>query len=245
MRLLNLIEPEAPRKHQMDFLTLQQVSKTYSPDNTLEVKALKTLDLKIEKKEFLVFSGPSGSGKTTVLNLIGGLDLPTTGKIFLDSTELTALNEAALARERLYNIGFVFQAYNLAAVLTARENIEYIMVLQGIDKKERQNRIDEVASHLGITELLDKRPGQMSGGQQQRVAVARAVVARPKLILADEPTANLDSQSGENLMEMMRSLNREDEITVLFSSHDPMVIEKAKRHIILKDGEIVSDTRPG
>ena len=229
----------------MNFLTLNNVSKIYQEGASIELIALKPVNLEIKKGEFLVFSGPSGSGKTTMLNLIGGLDSPSTGTIYLDSTELTSLGESKLAEERLHNIGFVFQAYNLASVLTAQENIEYIMVLQGIDKKTRHERVHEVAKHLSITELLNKRPAEMSGGQQQRVAVARAVAARPKLILADEPTANLDSNSGENLMEMMRKLNQEDEITVLFSSHDPMVIDKAKRHIVLKDGEIISDDHGG
>ena len=189
----------------------------------------------------MVLSGPSGSGKTTLLNLIGGLDSVSQGSVTLDETTLTDLNESQLSNERLNDIGFVFQAYNLIPVLTTKENIEYVMALQGVSKAKRHERVVEVATILGIENLLDKRPDEMSGGQQQRVAVARAVASKPKLILADEPTANLDSVTAENLMNMMAKLNEDEKITIIFSSHDPMVISKAKRSVILKDGKIFSN----
>ena len=227
----------------MSFLVIEEISKTYKPSKALEVTALDKTNLSFEKGEFAVISGPSGSGKTTLLNMIGGLDSPTTGKIILNDITLTDLKEKKLALQRLQNIGFIFQAYNLIPVLTAEENIEYILILQGVNPKERKERVKSIAERLGIYELLHKRPNEMSGGQQQRVAVARAVVSHPGIILADEPTANLDSKSGENLMKLMSELNQEQKITFIFSSHDPMVISKAKRHIVLKDGKIVSDKK--
>lgn len=227
----------------MSFLEIKEISKVYTPSQEVKVVALDKTTLNFEQGEFAVISGPSGSGKTTLLNMIGGLDKPSTGSILLNEVNLTSLKEKQLALQRLHNIGFIFQAYNLIPVLTAKENIEYIMILQGIEPNERQQRIDDITKKLGIYELLHKRPNEMSGGQQQRVAVARAVVSNPFLILADEPTANLDSASGENLMSLMAKLNREQNITVIFSSHDPMVIQKAKRHIILKDGKVASDKK--
>ncbi|MES0489310.1 MAG: ABC transporter ATP-binding protein [Leptospirales bacterium] len=227
----------------MSFLIVQEISKTYKPSASVEVTALAKTDLTFKQGEFAVISGPSGSGKTTLLNMIGGLDAPTTGKVILNDVILTDLKEKELALQRLQHIGFIFQAYNLIPVLTAEENIEYILILQGVNPKERKERVKVIAEKLGIYELLNKRPNEMSGGQQQRVAVARAVVSHPALILADEPTANLDSQSGENLLKLMADLNREQKITIIFSSHDPMVIGKAKRHIVLKDGKIASDKK--
>ncbi|KIM10872.1 MAG: macrolide ABC transporter ATP-binding protein [Sulfuricurvum sp. PC08-66] len=227
----------------MAFLEITNVDKIYGAKTAIETYGLKNISLSIDEGEFVVLSGPSGSGKTTLLNMIGGLDNVTQGTITLDSVELTSLSEAQLSKARLHDIGFVFQAYNLISVLTAFENIEYVMALQGIDKAARHARVLEVAQTLGIDALLDKRPDQMSGGQQQRVAVARAVASKPKLILADEPTANLDSKTAEDLMNMMARLNEEEKITIIFSSHDPMVIGKAKRSVKLKDGAIASNER--
>ena len=225
----------------MSFLDVIKLEKIYGKGTAIETYALKDVNLDIEEGEFVVLSGPSGSGKTTLLNLIGGLDDVTAGSVTLSGTTLTELNEAQLSNERLKDIGFVFQAYNLIPVLTAKENIEYVMALQGVSKADRELRVHEVAKILSIDDLLDKRPDEMSGGQQQRVAVARAVASKPKLILADEPTANLDSKTAEDLMNMMAKLNVEEKITIIFSSHDPMVISKAKRSVILKDGKIFSN----
>jgi len=224
-----------------NFLQLQKISKIFNPGKETEVFGLTNINLEIAKGEFVVLSGPSGSGKTTLLNIIGGLDAPSNGEVQLDGLILTGLKEKALARERRDHIGFVFQAYNLIPVLTARENIQYIMKLQKKGGAECDARVLEVTTKLGIDTLLDKLPNQMSGGQQQRVAVARAVASRPQLILADEPTANLDSKTAEELMDMMLQLNEDEGVTVLLSSHDPLVISKAKRHIVLKDGEILKD----
>lgn len=229
----------------MPFLDINNLQKIYSEGSANETKALDDINLNFSEGEFIVLSGPSGSGKTTLLNLIGGLDSVSNGSVTLDGTTLTDLDEAQLSNERLQDIGFVFQAYNLIPVLTAKENIEYVMALQGVSKTERTERVLEVATILGIDDLLDKRPDEMSGGQQQRVAVARAVASKPKLILADEPTANLDSVTAENLMNMMAKLNEEENVTIIFSSHDPMVIGKAKRSVILKDGKIFSNDIKG
>ncbi len=227
----------------MEFLKINNLSRVYKQSEEVETVALQPTDLTFRKGDFSVISGPSGSGKTTLLNLIGGLDAPTTGTVELEGTQLTGLSEKELAHQRLTKIGFIFQAYNLVPVLTAHENIEYIMALQGVPVEERKRRVMAIATELGIEHLLQKRPGEMSGGQQQRVAVARAVVAQPRLILADEPTANLDSKTGENLMQLMKGLNQNKDITIIFSSHDPLVISKALYHIELKDGRVVANQR--
>ncbi len=224
-----------------NFLIIENVSKVFNEGTPLELVGLKDINLDIQKGEFVVLSGPSGSGKTTLLNLIGGLDSITKGSINLDGLEIAGLSEDILCDERRDNIGFVFQAYNLIPVFTAYENIEYVMKLQGVDEKSCKERVEEVAKKLGIEQYLHKLPSKLSGGQQQRVAVARAVASKPKLILADEPTANLDSKSALELMDMMERLNEDENITIIFSSHDPMVIKKAKRLIVLKDGEIVKN----
>jgi len=221
-----------------NFLKIKNIYKTFNPQSEIEVKALQNISLEIDKGEFVVLAGPSGSGKTTLLNLIGGLDDATKGEIILDDTTITELDEKRLSKERRDHIGFVFQAYNLVSVLNSKENIEYIMKLQGKSQKECDKRVDEIAKKLGISELLYKLPSHLSGGQQQRVAVARAVASKPKLILADEPTANLDSASAIELMDMMQKLNSNEGITIIFSSHDPMVIDMAKRLITLKDGKV-------
>lgn len=226
-----------------NFLEVKQINKTFRPDKEVDVTALRNVSLDIIQGDFAVLSGPSGSGKTTLLNIIGCLDDSTSGKVILAGRLLTGLSEDELSMVRRDHIGFVFQAYNLIPVLTAKENIEYIMKLQGRSRQECDARSMEVARKLGIEKLLGKLPNQLSGGQQQRVAVARAVAATPKLILADEPTANLDSKTAASLMDMMEQLNSDEGVTIIFSSHDPMVIGKARHSIVLKDGEVVSDER--
>lgn len=226
----------------MNFLTIHNVKKVFNAGSENESNALHSIDLAIGKEEFIVISGPSGSGKTTLLNIIGGLDTPSQGSVELEGTVMTALRENDLALFRREHIGFVFQAYNLIPVLTVKENIEYVMRLMGIEQSVCDARVLEVARELDIDAYLNKLPDHLSGGQQQRVAVARAVASKPKLILADEPTANLDTANGEKLMELMRRLNEEEKITIIFSSHDPMVISKARRSIVLRDGNIIEDT---
>lgn len=226
----------------MNFLTITGLKKVFNEGSENQSTALKGVDLSIGKEEFIVISGPSGSGKSTLLNIIGGLDSPSEGRVELEGTQITDLGENELAVFRREHIGFVFQAYNLIPVLSVKENIEYVMRLLGYSQSECDKRVLEVAKELDIDAYLDKLPDHLSGGQQQRVAVARAVASKPKLILADEPTANLDTKNGEKLMELMRRLNEDEKVTIIFSSHDPMVISKARRSIILRDGEIVEDT---
>ena len=225
------------------FLEVKQISKTFRPDKEVEVAALRNINIAINEGDFAVLSGPSGSGKTTLLNIIGCLDEATEGEVTLEGRRLIGLAEKELSALRRDQIGFVFQAYNLIPVLTAQENIEYIMKLQGRSQEVCDVRVMEVARKLEIETLLKKLPSQLSGGQQQRVAVARAVAATPKLILADEPTANLDSKTAASLMDMMERLNEDEGVTVIFSSHDPLVIGKARHSIVLKDGEVISDER--
>ncbi len=222
-------------------MKLSHVYKTFYPDTPKEVKALSDINLTFEKGEFTTLSGESGSGKTTLLNIIGGLDSATSGEIFFEGEEITAYSEEKMAKLRLHDIGFIFQAYNLIHVLTVRENIGFIMKLLKFDEKEIEARTLELASILQIEDILDKLPGEISGGQQQRVAVARAVASRPKLILADEPTANLDSKNSERLMNMLRTLNEKEHVTVIFASHDKYVLELSKRIIVLADGVVIED----
>ena len=222
-------------------MKLNHVYKTFYPDTPKEVKALTDINLTFEKGEFTTLSGESGSGKTTLLNIIGGLDSATSGQIFLDDEEISAYSEEKMAKLRLHDIGFIFQAYNLIHVLTVRENIGFIMKLLKFDDKKIEARILELASILKIENILDKLPGEISGGQQQRVAVARAVASHPKLILADEPTANLDSKNSERLMNMLRTLNEKEHVTVIFASHDKYVLEQSKRIIVLDDGVVIED----
>lgn len=217
------------------------ISKVYNP-KTIPVYAVNEVHLHLNRGEFTALVGPSGSGKTTLLNLIGGLDRPDHGKIVINGTDITSLSSSQLVRFRLKNIGFVFQSYNLIPVLTARENAEFIMLLQGIPKVERDARIEQLFKQVGLEGLYDRRPSGLSGGQQQRVAVARALASKPQFILADEPTANLDSKSASNLLDVMYKLNQEENMTFIFSTHDQRVIERAKRVITLVDGRIVSDT---
>jgi putative ABC transport system ATP-binding protein len=226
----------------MEIIKCENLEKIYE-DNGVPVRALKGIDLKIEKGEFTVIAGPSGSGKTTLLNLLGALDKPTKGKVFFKGEDITLKKRKELSSLRLRSFGFVFQAYNLIPVLTALENIEFSMMLLGLPEKERKNKAMRLMEELGIAELANKKPNEMSGGQQQRVAVVRAIVNEPEVVFADEPTANLDSATGENLLNLMQKMNEEKNITFIFSSHDKQVMERAKRLLILKDGLIESDEK--
>ncbi|OQP66565.1 macrolide ABC transporter ATP-binding protein [Niastella vici] len=217
------------------------ISKIYNPE-TIPVYAVNNVHLHLLEGEFTALVGPSGSGKTTLLNLIGGLDKPNEGNIYINGTDITKLSAGKLIDFRLHNIGFVFQSFNLIPVLTAKENAEFIMLLQGIKKSEREKRLQQLFKEIGLEDKTDIRPSQLSGGQQQRVAVARALASRPHFILADEPTANLDSVSASNLLDLMEKLNREENMTFLFSTHDQRVIERARRVITLVDGRIASDS---
>lgn len=216
------------------------VSKTYHSGG-VPVQALQGVHLHIEAGEFTALVGPSGSGKSTLLNMIGGLDRPTEGTVVLDGVDITKLPENRLIDFRLRNIGFVFQSFNLIPVLTAQENVGFVLQLQKVPPKVREKRVLELLREVGLEDKTDRKPGELSGGQQQRVAVARALASKPKIILADEPTANLDSKSAERLMDSMAILNREEQITFLFSTHDPRVIRKARRVITLVDGRVASD----
>ncbi|MBU1238304.1 ABC transporter ATP-binding protein [Myxococcota bacterium] len=225
-----------------NIIELKNVIKTYA-QGKIAVKALRGIDLTIEKGEFAAICGPSGSGKTTLLNIIGCLDDATEGEVTVDGMNTNDLSKTARANLRLHKIGFVFQAYNLVPVLTAFENVELVLSLQGVPRAQRVKRVNEILAEVGLSELSSRRPSEMSGGQQQRVAVARAVVAKPALILADEPTANLDSVTGKALLEMMHRLNKEHQITFLFSTHDQMVMEHSERLIHIVDGGIAKDER--
>jgi putative ABC transport system ATP-binding protein len=220
----------------------EHLDKTYQ-DEGVPVRALKEVNLQVEKGEFLAIAGPSGSGKSTLLNLIGGLDEPTSGKVFLEGVDLGTLSKGKLAQVRLLKLGFVFQAYNLIPVLTAAENVEFVLMQQGIPEKQRRKKTIKLLEEMGIGEYADRRPNAMSGGQQQRVAVARAIASEPMLVLADEPTANLDSETAGSLLDLMRNLNQTKGITFIFSTHDPMVMERAERLVKLKDGKIIGDER--
>ncbi|MBI5371350.1 MAG: ABC transporter ATP-binding protein [Sphingobacteriales bacterium] len=213
-------------------------------EKTIPVYALNGVHLHIEEGEFTAIKGPSGSGKTTLLNMIGGLDSPTGGWVEINGTNITGLKGGALIDFRLHNIGFVFQSYNLIPVLTAWENIEFILLLQKRPATERRKRVNELLAQVGLNDKARKRPAELSGGQQQRVAVARALAPKPQFILADEPTANLDSVSASNLLDIMDKLNKEENITFIFSTHDQRVIDRARRVITLEDGKIVADTAP-
>ena len=225
----------------MSFIvSCQSVSKTYG-EGTLEVHAVRDLSLNVNKGEFLSLSGPSGSGKTTLLNLIGGLDQASSGEIIVDGQHIEHMAKGQLADLRLNRIGFVFQAYNLIPVLSAYENVEFIMQLQGISSQERRRRAQEILSEVGLEGLGERRPAQLSGGQQQRVAVARAIVSRPAIVLADEPTANLDSHTSDELLATMQQLNEKHNITFIVATHDPKVIEFTKRRVKMRDGKIQQD----
>ncbi len=219
------------------------VSRIYNPE-TIPVYAVNNVHLHLSKGEFTALVGPSGSGKTTLLNLIGGLDRPDSGNIIINHVDITKLSPNQLINFRLHNIGFVFQSFNLIPVLTARENVEMIMHLQKMKRSDRDVRIRQLFEEVQLSDKLNSRPSELSGGQQQRVAVARALASKPKFVLADEPTANLDSKSASNLLDIMAKLNQEEQITFLFSTHDQRVIERARRVITLVDGKIASDTQP-
>jgi len=224
----------------MSIISASNIKKVYDPDK-IAVHALRGIDLEINEGEFTAIVGPSGSGKTTLLNIIGGLDRPSDGKIEIAGTDISKLSDNEMIDFRKDNIGFVFQAYNLIPVLTAKENIEFVMVLQKRSQAERDQRTKELLDAVGLTDKTDKRPSELSGGQQQRVAVARAVASKPRFILADEPTANLDSESTAGLLDMMAQLNREEGVTFVFSTHDQRVIDRAKRIVTLVDGKIATD----
>mgnify|MGYP000176567352 CR=1 FL=1 len=209
----------------------------------ITVKALDGVDFDLEPGEFTTLMGPSGSGKTTLLNQIGGLDQPDAGTITIDGTEISKLSSSQLADVRLRKLGFVFQSYNLVPVLSAYENAEFVLLLQGMPPAERKKRVMETLHAVGLQGMEHRRPGELSGGQQQRVAVARAIAGRPALVLADEPTANLDSKTSESLIDLMRTLNAEHGITFLFSTHDPRIMDAAKRVIRMEDGKITNDER--
>ena len=220
----------------------KNLSKIYNPGK-FEVKAVNDVNSLFKEGEFTSVVGPSGSGKTTFLNCVGGLDNPTSGDVYKAGENITRLSGSNIIQYRLKNIGFVFQSYNLIPVLSAKENIEMIMLLQGIDEKSRRLRTDELLNQVDLYEMKDRRPSELSGGQQQRVAVARALASKPKFILADEPTANLDTASTSNLLDIMSKLNENEKITFIFSTHDQRVIDRARRVVTLEDGKIVSDTK--
>ncbi len=226
----------------MNIIEIKNLHKIYNSDSVL-VHAVNGVDLSFEEGEFSAIVGPSGSGKTTLLNLIGGLDDATEGSVTIDNVEIEKLSARKLTDFRMKNIGFVFQAYNLIPVLTAKENIEFIMHLQGRNKNDRDARTSELLKAVGLGGMENRRPSKLSGGQQQRVAVARALASKPKFVLADEPTANLDSKSTENLLDIMEQLNKEEKITFIFSTHDQRVVNKARRVITIEDGKIISDVR--
>ena len=221
---------------------LEGVTKVYERES-VAVNALAGVDLEIRTGDFAVLVGPSGSGKTTLLNMIGGLDTPTTGRVWVAGTEIGGMTKSELSRMRLKSIGFVFQEFNLIPVLSAIENAEFVMLLQGVPPTERRARAESLLKELGLEGMEHRRPNELSGGQQQRVAVARALAAEPLILLPDEPTANLDSKAGAALMDLMRRLNAERNATFVFSTHDPMVVERARRVIRLRDGRVEADER--
>ncbi len=224
----------------MALIKIKNVIKIYD-DNAVPVKALNDVNLSIEPEEFTAIVGPSGSGKTTLLNVVGGLDKPTSGSIIVDNTDISSFKTDQMINFRLHNIGFVFQAFNLIPVFTAKENVEFIMLLQGVSKQERERKAVEFLEAVDLGDKLNNKPTELSGGQQQRVAVARALASKPSFVLADEPTANLDSVTANSLLDMMEKLNKEHKMTFVFSTHDARVIERAHRVVTLRDGKIESD----
>jgi len=224
----------------MKVIEIKNLHKIYN-ESEHEVHAVRGIDLSFEAGEFAAIAGPSGCGKTTLLNMLGGLDNPSRGEIIIGGTRISDLKSSERINFRLNNIGFVFQAYNLIPVLTAKENVEFIMHLQGKSKSDRDARTRELLEAVGLGDRLNSRPSKLSGGQQQRVAVARALASKPTFVLADEPTANLDSKATENLLDIMENLNRDENITFIFATHDARVIKKARRVISLEDGKILSD----
>ncbi len=224
----------------MNIVNAQNIKKSYF-QGKMQVHALRGISVSVDQSEFMALAGPSGSGKTTMLNIIGGIDIPDSGRIVVDDYDYAEMKQSQLADLRLKKIGFVFQAYNLIPVLSARENVEYIMLLQGIEASERKEKAISILDDVGLAGKYDRRPSELSGGQQQRVAVARAIVSNPAIVLADEPTANLDSKTGESLLDMMKKMNQEKNVTFIFSTHDNMVMDYAKRIVKVKDGQIEDD----
>lgn len=224
-------------------ISTTDVCRFFGDDDETLVKAVDHVSIEIERGEFTAIVGPSGSGKTTLLHLIGGLDNPTSGSVNLSGTNIAAMSGTALSDFRRDHIGFIFQAYNLIPVFSAEENIEYIMLLQGIDAAERKRRVTEILKQVGMEGLADRRPNKLSGGQQQRVAIARAMVSHPEIILADEPTANLDSKTGIALLDLMKELNERHNMTFVFSTHDEKIMKRASRLIHMQDGKIVLDEK--
>ena len=224
----------------MAIVACTDVVKKYR-QGKVEVSALRGVTLYIDRGEFVALAGPSGSGKTTLLNMIGGLDFADGGRIVVDGNDYGAMTQGDLAQLRLHKIGFVFQSYNLIPVLSALENVEYVMLLQGVAVRERRDRARAILDEVGLGKLYDRRPAELSGGQQQRVAVARAIVAEPAIVLADEPTANLDSETGRGLLEMMREMNEKKQVTFIFSTHEEMVMDYARRLVRIKDGRVAAD----
>lgn len=224
----------------MSIVECVDIKKTYR-QGKVEVQALQGVSLSIEKAEFVALAGPSGSGKTTMLNMIGGLDLADSGRIVVDGYSFDKMNQSQLAALRLFNIGFVFQAYNLIPVLSALENVEFVMLLQNVQPADRRERARAILDEVGLEGKYGRRPAELSGGQQQRVAVARAIVSNPSIVLADEPTANLDSTTGKGLLEIMKQMNEEKKVTFIFSTHDEMVMDYARRIVYLRDGHVADD----
>lgn len=226
----------------MSIVSVKSVHRQYQQGEFV-VKALQGVDLEVEEGEFTVLMGPSGSGKTTLLNIIGGLDTPSEGNVQVGGQELSTMSAGELSELRLHRLGFVFQAYNLIPVLSAYENVEFVPLMQGVSLAERKERVMHHLKSVGLEGMEHRLPAELSGGQQQRVAVARALAGKPVIILADEPTANLDSKTGHDLIDMMKKLNEEDGVTFVFATHDPKVMEAAKRVVKLVDGKIVEDKR--
>lgn len=224
----------------INIIEIKGITKVYDI-KTMPFQALNGIDLSFKQGEFVAIVGPSGSGKTTLLNIIGGLDNPTDGVVMIDGVNITKLSNWKKTNFRMNNIGFVFQSYNLIPVLTAKENIEFVLQLQGVTKDYVEKRALKLLEAVGLSNKINSRPNKLSGGEQQRVAVARALASRPKYVLADEPTANLDSKSAENLLDIMEKLNREEEITFIFSTHDARVMKKARRIITIEDGRVIED----
>ena len=223
---------------------VENATKTYQ-QGKLDVQALRGLDLQVQAGELTALYGPSGSGKTTLLNLIGALDLPTSGRVSIEGRDLGGLSRRELSHLRRDRIGFVFQAYNLIPVLTAHENAEAVMALQGVDAATRRQRIEEIFAEMGLQGLEDRRPDELSGGQQQRVAIARAIASDPAVVLADEPTANVDSETAERLLDIMEALNAQRGVTFIFSTHDPRVMERARRLVRIVDGQVAEEETRG
>ena len=232
--------PKGTKMNAEPIVRVTEVVKTYE-QGKLRISALNGVTLEVPKGDFMALAGPSGSGKTTLLNMIGGLDRADSGRVKVDGNDLDRMSESELADLRLHHVGFVFQSYNLIPVLSAIENVEYVMLLQGVPTRERRDRARAILNDVGLEGLYDRRPAELSGGQQQRVAVARAVVSGPSIVLADEPTANLDTQTGTSLMKMMREMNEAKGVTFIFSTHDRMVMEHARRLVRIRDGRVAED----